>query len=168
MFRTIFKAFAFATIFATPIYAENLQAPKGDVLLTITGDLTVTNVDQSIQLDIKMLEALKGTSFQTATIWTEGQQVFEGVSLHDLVEAFGITGSVLKATAINDYAVEIPLSDAIEGGPIVAYRMDGKAMSVRDKGPLWIVYPYDANEDFQTEVIYSRSIWQLDRLIAVD
>jgi hypothetical protein len=54
----------------------------------------------------------------------------------------------LRAKAINDYAIDIPLSDAVQGGPIVAYRLDGDTMSVRDKGPLWIVYPYDANADY--------------------
>jgi hypothetical protein len=39
-------------------------------------------------------------------------------------------------------------------------------MSVRDKGPLWVIYPYDS-DDYRSEVIYSRSIWQLDRLEVV-
>jgi hypothetical protein len=47
---------------------------------------------------------------------------------------------------------------------MIAFRMNGAPMSVRDKGPLWIVYPYDSDPRFQTEIIYSRSIWQLDRL----
>jgi hypothetical protein len=42
--------------------------------------------------------------------------------------------------------------------------MNGAEMSIRDKGPLWIVYPYDASDDFRSEVVYSRSIWQLDRI----
>jgi hypothetical protein len=46
--------------------------------------------------------------------------------------------------------------------------MDGKTMSVRDKGPLWIIYPYDSSADYRTEVVYSRSIWQLDRIEAVN
>ena len=71
---------------------------------------------------------------------------------------------MLRATAINNYAIEIPVSDAVNEGPIIAYLMDGKKMSVRDKGPLWIVYPYDANPDYRSEVVYSRSIWQLDRI----
>ncbi|RYH00603.1 oxidoreductase, partial [Salipiger sp. IMCC34102] len=37
-------------------------------------------------------------------------------------------------------------------------------MQVRDKGPLWIVYPYDDTPEYRSEVIYSRSIWQLDRI----
>ncbi|RYH00523.1 oxidoreductase, partial [Salipiger sp. IMCC34102] len=75
-----------------------------------------------------------------------------------------VDGGTLLATAINDYTVEIPVSDAVEGGPIIAYQMDGAEMQVRDKGPLWIVYPYDDTPEYRSEVIYSRSIWQLDRI----
>ena len=52
----------------------------------------------------------------------------------------------------------------MEGGPIIAYMMNGEEMSVRNKGPLWLVYPYDLNHEYRSEVIYSRSIWQLDRI----
>ena len=38
-------------------------------------------------------------------------------------------------------------------------------MSVREKGPLWVIYPFDSDPEYQTEVIYSRSIWQLDRIV---
>ncbi|MGB1266126.1 MAG: oxidoreductase, partial [Nereida ignava] len=50
-------------------------------------------------------------------------------------------------------------------GPIIAYKQNGSEMSRRRKGPLWIVYPYDDKKSYQTETVYSRSIWQLDRLI---
>lgn len=112
------------------------------------------------------LRSFPETSFDTTTIWTEGKVTFTGVELKALLDSVGITEGNLKATAINDYSVEIPVSDAVEDGPIVAYTRDGQEMSVRDKGPLWIVYPYDSNADYQTEVIYSRSIWQLNRISA--
>lgn len=168
MFRSILNAIAFSVLIVAPVFADDLAAPKGDVLLTVTGDLKVTNVGRSVQLDLELLEGFESTSFDTATIWTEGVQTFTGVSLYDLVEKLGISATALQATAINDYAVEIPITDAIEGGAIIAYRMNEKTMSVRDKGPLWIVYPYDDNEIFRTEVIYSRSIWQLDRISAIE
>jgi hypothetical protein len=56
------------------------------------------------------------------------------------------------------------MSDAIVGGAIVAFEMDGKPMPRRAKGPLWIVYPFDSSAKFRTESIYARSIWQLNRL----
>jgi hypothetical protein len=59
------------------------------------------------------------------------------------------------------------MSDAVEGGPIVAYLMNGEEMSIRDKGPLWVIYPYDSDADFRSEVVFTRSIWQLDRLVVI-
>jgi len=168
MFRTLFRALAVAAVAAAPLWAEDLPAPKGEVILTVTGLIDVTNAGDSAQFDLDMLMALDDTTFETSTIWTEGTNVFQGVSLAVLVARLGIEGKILLATAINDYAVEIPLSDAVENGPIIAYKMDGKTMSVRDKGPLWVVYSYDSSPVYRSEVVYSRSIWQLDRLEAVN
>ncbi len=56
------------------------------------------------------------------------------------------------------------MGDAVEGGPIIAYLLNGEEMSIRDKGPLWVIYPFDSDADFRSEVVFSRSIWQLDRL----
>ncbi len=126
--------------------------------------LTVTNMDEVTTFDMAAFEAMESESFETTTIWTEGTQAFTGVALSTFLEEFGVTDGTLKATAINDYAVEIPVSDAVEGGPIIAYLRNGETMSVRDKGPLWIVYPFASKPEYQTEVIYSRSIWQLDRI----
>jgi hypothetical protein len=147
---------------ATP--AQTLDAPAGAAVLTVTGEIARTNAEGAAIFDRAMLEAIGPVTFTTTTTWTEGPQVFTGVELADLLATLGVEAGTLRATAINDYAVDIPVSDAVEGGPIVAYLRDGAPMSVRDKGPLWIVYPYDARPDYQTEVIYSRSIWQLDRI----
>jgi len=168
MFRALFHSFIvtlFATLSAT---ADTLPAPQGEILLTVSGNVTVKNTPNAAAFDFELLSQFEPTRIETTTIWTEGVQVFEGVSLATLVDALGVQGETLRATAINDYAVEIPLSDAVQGGPILAYLLDGKEMSVRDKGPLWIIYPYDKEAKFRTEVIYSRSIWQLNRLEALE
>ncbi|KIN60377.1 Oxidoreductase, molybdopterin binding [Sulfitobacter noctilucae] len=126
--------------------------------------LTLTHNGETQAFDRAALEALGTRKIETTTIWTEGTNTFEGVPLARLVQELGAEDGTLLATAINDYTVEIPVTDAVEDGPIVAITMNGEEMSVRDKGPLWVVYPYDANADYRTEVIYSRSIWQLDRI----
>ena len=79
--------------------------------------------------------------------------------LRALLERLGIRKGQIQAIAANDYGVAIPVSDAVDGGPIIAFRRDGKEMSVRENGPLWIIYPSDSNPDYQTEAIYARSIW---------
>lgn len=143
---------------------EPLSPPSGEVLLTVSGQIAVTNGDGVAALDIGHLEAMDPVEIRTETIWTQGEQVFEGVPLATLLRRLGAEGSVIAASALNDYTIEIPVEDAVEGGPIIAYSQNGALLSVRDKGPLWVVYPYDDKDIYQTEVIYARSIWQLARI----
>jgi hypothetical protein len=160
-FAVITSAFTFCL---ANVQAEELATPTGEIVLTISGNIAQTGPDGTAQLDMEMLQALPQRSFETSTIWTEGETSFDGVPLSVLLEWIGAEGETVRATAINDYAVEIPVDSISALAPIVAYEMDGAAMSRRQKGPLWIVYPYDSDTKYQTEVIYSRSIWQLDRL----
>ena len=108
----------------------------------------MTGLDEPVTFDLAGLKSLKSETFETTSIWTEGVQSFTGVSLATLMEELGIEDGTPEAKAINDYAVKVPVSDAVEVGPIVAYLLNGEDMSVRDKGPLWIVYPYDAIPDW--------------------
>ena len=125
-------------------------ANAGEILL----DVSIG--DQKHKYTLEDLQALPSMDFVTSTIWTEGPQVFEGVLLKELLDKLNVTEGEIEATAINDYSVT--------DGPIVAYLANGSLMSRRGKGPLWIVYPYDSNPMYKTETIYSRSIWQLDRI----
>ena len=145
------------------IFTQATAALASGVLLSVT----LAN-GESTSMSRADLEAMPVTEFTTSTLWTSGEVTFTGVSLVDFFAALGVETGVMRAVAINDYAVEIPVSDAAPGGPIVAYQMNGEAMSPRDKGPLWVVYPYDANVDYQAETYYSRSIWQLTRIEITD
>lgn len=151
------------TLFSSA-HAEDLAVPANDVVLTISGDISVRNVEDTAQFDLEMLFDIDAQIIETSTIWTEGVQKFQGVPLHVLLDCLDVTSGKILATAINDYTVEIPVSDVVEGGPMIAYKLNDELMSVRDKGPLWVVYPYDDSAEYRTEVVYSRSIWQLDRI----
>ena len=142
--------------------AGHLAEPAGEVLLTVTGAIGHANSDEGAALfDRALLEGIGAETVETTTIWTDGLQRFTGVPLQALLEAVGAEGDVLRAMALNDYAIVIPASDAVEGGPIIAYARNGAPMAVRDKGPLWVIYPYDSAPEYQTEQVYARSIWQL-------
>ena len=166
--RSIIPACLVAMSMASGVQAHELGVPENDVVLTASGELDVTNVDNTAQFDMDMLMALDSTIIETSTIWTDGVQEFEGVELHVLLERLGVTSGTILATAINDYTIEIPVEDAVVDGPMIAYKLNQEFMSVRDKGPLWVVYPYDDNTDYRSEVTYSRSIWQLDRIEFVE
>lgn len=159
---TLLKTLAAVLAFAVLAPAGAPARADDAVLLTVTG------LESPVTFTRAELEALGPVTFETSTIWTEGVQSFTGVPLDALLDHLGVEGGVLRASAINDYTIEIPVDDAVPDGPILAYLRGGEPMSVRDKGPLWIVYPYDANPAYQSEVIYSRSIWQLDRIELAD
>lgn len=144
--------------------ALDLPPLSGPVILTVTGVTSAAFPDGTAKFDIARLRVIGETKFTTTTIWTEGSHTFAGVSLKALVDVLGASSGSLKCEALNDYVIEIPVSDAVADGPIVAYAMDGEPMSVRDKGPLWVVYPYESDPVYQSETVYSRSIWQLDRI----
>ena len=49
-------------------------------------------------------------------------------------------------------------------GAFLATRIDGQPMRVKDKGPIWIVYPWSGNPALDTPPFHARSIWQLRSL----
>ncbi|MGQ2922471.1 MAG: hypothetical protein ACT6SF_12005 [Hydrogenophaga sp.] len=144
--------------------ADGLSAPKGRVILTVSGQLGATNRASEAVFDMAMLEALPQHSFTTRTPWYDRPVKFTGPLLSDLLAAVKAKGKTINATAINDYTIRIPFDDAQEHGVIVARLLDDQPMAVRDKGPLFVVYPFDSKAALRSSVYYERSIWQLKRM----
>ncbi|MEK9971206.1 MAG: hypothetical protein VW600_18895, partial [Ferrovibrio sp.] len=70
----------------------------------------------------------------------------------------------LFATAHNDYTATLPIADVVRYNAILAMNADGVPLTLREKGPLFIIFPYDSDKALQTDIIYVRSVWQLRRL----
>lgn len=163
--RRLLAVAATAMTLATgPVLAEEFTTPTAEVILKIGGAVGQTNAEGALELDRGLLEGLPQHEFATSTIWTEGIVTFRGVRLGDLLQAAGATGTTVTLTALNDYSISMPVADAMADGPLLAFLMNGAPMSVRDKGPVWLVFPYDADASFRTEQTYARSIWQLERI----
>ena len=118
---------------------------------------------QSQVLRLSELDDMEQIEFETGSIWTDGKHRYSGVSLRNLLEHVGAEGTVLRMIALNEYSIEMPIEDLEENAPIVATRVDGETMAVRDKGPYWVIYPFDASPRYRTEEIHARSVWQLQR-----
>lgn len=144
-----------------PGLARALDAPKGKVVLSITGKVTGGNAGDRADFDMAMLEALPQHSFTAATPWFKAQRQFSGPLLRDVMAAAGARGQTLQAVALNDYKVEIPFEDIEKFKVVLATRLDGQPMAVRDKGPLFIIYPFHESATLRSERYYSRSAWQL-------
>lgn len=148
----------------TPAQSVTLPDIAGPVLLTVTGLDRASHPGGQIELDVGRLEALGTTEVETSSIWTEGVHLYRGVALRTLADHLGMTTQTFRLHALNDYAVEFPIAEMTAEVPVLAFEMDGAPMSVREKGPVWLIYPYDLDADYRTDTVYSRSIWQLDRI----
>lgn len=146
---------------ATSTAALALDAPKGPVVLTVHGAITITNGPNGAEFDMDMLNALAQRTTTVETPWTEGKISFAGPLGSALLEAVGATGTSLKVTALNDYSADVPVADLQQWPVIFATTMDGQPMSVREKGPLFVIYPFDVDSSLYTEMYFNRSVWQI-------
>ncbi|MGA8515811.1 MAG: molybdopterin-dependent oxidoreductase [Burkholderiaceae bacterium] len=140
------------------------ETPKGAVILTVNGKIGIKNTPEAAVFDTAMLEALPQHSFVTATPWFKVPVRFTGPLLKDVLQAVKATGTNVKAIALNDYKINIPLEDALKYDLLLARQIDGRVLSVREKGPLFVIYPFDRHPELRNLTYYSRSIWQLKAL----
>jgi hypothetical protein len=159
--RHALRALVLAPLVAVWRPAAALDVPAGPVVLSLTGRVRQPNAGAAAHFDMPMLASLPQHSFTTRTPWYAAARRFTGPLLRDVLSIAGASGTLLKVTALNDYRVDVPWTDAQQHDLILARLIDGQPMAVRDKGPLFMIYPFDQQPELRSAVYYSRSAWQL-------
>ncbi|WP_082039827.1 molybdopterin-dependent oxidoreductase [Serpentinimonas raichei] len=153
-------------VFSAQVQA--LERPRDRVVLTISGQIGVSNQGGAAVFDMAMLEALPQHRFATRTPWEPGVVRFSGPLLRDVLALVQARGQRLHATALNDYRITLPLQDARDFDVIIATRMNEQPMPVRTRGPLFVIYPFDSDPQLQHARFYERSIWQLRSIEVIE
>jgi hypothetical protein len=135
--------------------------PVGPVILTVSGNIEGVGSSPVVRLDRAMLEALGTTTLKTTTVWTSGEVVFEGVLVRDVLQALGAQGREVVATALNDYVATLPLQELYQYPVMLAFKMNGAYLQIKDKGPLWLVYPRDQFPELRNSMTDKKWVWQL-------
>jgi len=141
--------------------AAEIPAAKGPVILTVSGKIAHRNGPDGATFDAAMLDALPKRRTTASTPWYSDKMRFEGPLGAALLDQVGATGTTLKVTALNDYAVEIPVEDFRKWPVILATKINDKPISVRDKGPIFVIYPFDEQPSLYNELYFGRSAWQV-------
>lgn len=154
-----------ALLSTQPLLADSTFAtpPKDPVILSISGNLTCCP-QGTAYFDLARLDAMPQTEVSTTTPWTEGTNTYSGVRISELLKAVGAQGSTISATALNDYTIAFKAAAALEYPVILATRSNGQLMRVRDKGPLWIIYPLSEYPQLRKEEFHQTMVWQLKAL----
>lgn len=153
---------------ARMLLAVTLALAPGSGVLAAEAALVLSRLGaagQSFELSIEDLAALPQVEVATATEFTDGIVTYRGPLMRDVLARFGLDDAdTLRFVAANDYYVDIPASDFREFDVILAMQADGKALSRRDKGPLWLMYPISDYPELSDPLYLRRLIWQVIRI----
>ena len=115
-------------------------------------------------LSIEQLLALPQQEFSTLHTWTEVKETFSGPLLEDVVNLIckGVVSVELKA--LNDYSITVDFEGVKQYKPIIAHSINGQRLSIRDKGPLWVMVDYETH-NLDSKNLESLMVWQLSDIV---
>jgi hypothetical protein len=138
---TIYETVSAATI--KP--GDSIPAPTGEVVLTIDGNISQTNVGNSLQLDMATLEKIGVVQYDVNDPFVKEKITYSGVLLSEILKAAGADASATTLTlrALDDYSTDMNITDADKWPILVATRANGEYMAIDKNGPLISVFPFD-------------------------
>ena len=144
--------------------AQPLVRPEQAVILTVTGNIERTNSNGKAIFDREMLDQLSQHGFFTGTPWTGQKHHFSGVLLSDLLNYLGAEGENVRVIALNDYHNDLSMNMVRKHPFLLSTRLDGEIITVRDKGPLWVMLPLSEHSEYDTKRYHEMLVWQVKQL----
>jgi len=121
--------------------------------------------DEITHFSREELLALGQIALTTENDFVDGKPRFEGPLMRDLIAAVsGQNTEVARLFAENDYTVEIPTQEFLDYDVVLALTQDGKNLSLRDMGPIWLIYPMSDHPELADPSNNNKLIWQLVRV----
>lgn len=105
-------------------------------------------VDRELELTWEQFQALPRTSvtcdIHCVTSWSRMDNQFEGVLFRELLNHFQPLPSAKQAMVVcyGGYTTNVPLSDLMRENVLLAYKHDGKELTLSHGGPLRLVIPH--------------------------
>jgi len=147
---------------ATLHAGDAIPTPTQAAILTVSGKIGAANVGDTIQMDVPTLESVGLVDYKVHDPFDDVDVVYEGPLMSDLLVLWKVPGDAtnLHVIALNDYVVDVPISDIHQWPVVFAMKANGEYMPVSNKGPAMLVYPYN---DFQFDhtVYDARWAWQI-------
>jgi hypothetical protein len=139
-----------------------IPAPTGDVVLTVDGKIGTKNAGDTIQMDMATIESVGQFDYKMQDPFEKRPTIFHGPLMSDLLDLWNIDkdATTLTMVALNDYKVDVPISDLRKYPVLFAVQQDAKYMPIATRGPAMLVYPYD-NFQFDRQKYDDYWIWQI-------
>jgi hypothetical protein len=141
---------------------DAIPAPRGDVILTVTGVVGTTNQGNKILMDLATIESVGLVEYEVVDPFENRKKLFRGVLMRELLNLWQVdaAATTLDMVALNDYHVEVPIAIMREKPLLFALQADGAYMRPDYRGPAMLVFPYGYYK-FQRPLSDAYWIWQI-------
>jgi hypothetical protein len=124
---------------------DAISAPTGEVVLTIVGNIEQKNSGDSLQFDMSTLESLGVVEYDVDDPFVQKNIVYSGVLISELLEVAGASpdATTLTLTALDDYSVDMKISDTVQWPFLLGLKADSEYMPIDQNGPIISIIPYN-------------------------
>lgn len=145
-----------ATAPASTAYAQDGAA--GQPILTVTGNIAEANrpafdefadaylkfreksFDKAYEFTLGSLQVLPQKTITAQAEKWPGPVELTGPSLADVLTAAGVSAGAVIVTALDGYAVTYTAEEIAAQDWILAWKVNGKPLSIGGRGPLWLIH----------------------------
>jgi len=145
---------------SSPIYAET-DSNQDNVMLEVTGNLSPSMDEDTVIILRRDVEKLPQKSITTTSHITDDPITYSGPLFTDLLNLAGAQGDLVTVVAWDDYLAEIKVEDLNKYGVILATHENGKQLSMENRGPMYVVFPFSDYPEIRNDLYYNKSVWQI-------
>lgn len=134
------------------------------VILTISGNIELEGRSyEQVDYTLSQLQRFPQREIITAHPWSEQARTYHGPDLRTLLKTLFAHARIktLYLEALNGFSVAVDWQQVAPYQPVLAWSENGHRMSRRDKGPLWLMLPYDQASGLQQAEFLHYMAWQL-------
>ncbi|GAA0573029.1 molybdopterin-dependent oxidoreductase [Caenispirillum bisanense] len=124
--------------------------------------LTVAAEGGARAFSVAELEALGLHALEVDLLWQGESDSYQGVLLADVLRVTGLAAAeAVEVEALDGYRAVIPRADIEAWSVLLATRRAGRPMSVREKGPLRILYAMTPEQLLAAPQMDTRWVWMV-------
>ena len=111
------------------------------------------------------LEKLTITEFSVMDPYKKEQRTYSGITVRDLVKHYAKDGvKTISIKATDGYEVQFTHSEWLRWDIMLATRLNGKHIPLRESGPARIVMPFDTALDMDKVIYRPKWIWLVSKI----
>lgn len=157
-------------VISSLLHAAIPCAHAGKVELRVNGEVSVPDsaTTKSCDFTLESLQSFPQQNVGATNKYVSGKSTFQGPLLRDVLSACDVHQSTqmeLIFQAADGYVARAPLDDAFKFDVIVALSNNNAPLKAHEKGPLWVVYPLDAEPDgLVLQDAIDKMVWNLKKI----